>query len=64
VLLSICCPTDVHVYTLRDMGHSPAGGGGGDKFMQDFGGESRRKENTWIDLGLDGRIILTYILQK
>jgi hypothetical protein len=32
--------------------------------MQGLGGETRRKETTWIDPGRDGMIILRWVFRK
>ena len=38
--------------------------GGGERRVQDVGGETGRKEDHWGDPGVDGRIILRRIFRK
>jgi hypothetical protein len=46
------------------MGGARSAYGGGDRYVQSFGGENLRERDYWADPAVDGKIILRRIFKK
>ena len=62
VLLTQYCAGDK--IEKNEMGRACGTYGGRERCVPGFGGETCRKETTWGDQGVDGRVILRWIFRK